>query len=451
MLAGKEPGIYRLPPLDYRYQALMRFSEQYAYIAYGAKPAPALDSKALVSMPRLYEPNERGLVSGRIYFDRIPLTVKLALPTLLGEIKKTILKDLELDRDDTVTKAILPEVEKLVARYVKLAAGADELVGRVLLDPASGNLSYEATLKGKPQSELSSLIAARKPTGNKFGGLIETPDTVAGFKVRLPFFEEEIRSAVVAGLEASQKESGNNLPPNGKDFLNEIFKGFSRTVKTGQFDLAAGVRGPDKNGWFTALGAIAFEDTKALEAEFKNLVTKTAPPDIRDAINWDVAKAGTVNIHTWKPQAGGFLDVTKVFGGDDCLAAFAFEPHGIFVVMGPDAVETIKAALTLKPHDSLVLDVVMNTDRLVKLYEKISPNEPASAKLERALGKEDKLVSAMSMSVAGGQELTARFTINLRLLPRAGLLETLELVEPKELDGGGVTDVKLKPRKPLQR
>ena len=57
-------------------------------------------------------------------------------------------------------------------------------------------------------SELSKIIAERKPTGNKFGGLIATPDTIAGFKLpKLPLFEDKIRAATFAGLDFGQKEA----------------------------------------------------------------------------------------------------------------------------------------------------------------------------------------------------------------------------------------------------
>ena len=102
--------------------------------------------------------------------------------------------------------------------------------------------------------------------------------------------------------------------------------------------------------------AIAFEDPSKLEKELRTYVEKTAPQDLVDAIKWDVAKAGTVNIHTWKMTPGGFLDVTKIFGGDDCKIAFAFAPHGVFGAIGPDAVATLKDALAVKPTAAPVLN-----------------------------------------------------------------------------------------------
>lgn len=435
---AKDKGLYELPALtpNSGYKAVMRFSELYVYIAYGANPVPHLAPKALVPMPKIYDPADLGLISARLHFDRIPLAVKLKLPTLIAEVKKTTLHLLEMDnpRAEWLVKAVMPDIDKLITRYVLLAAGADVLAARVKLDVPAGNLIVEATLNGKPNSELSKIIAAWKPTGNKFAGLMNHPDTIAGFKVRLPLFEEEIRAAVAAGLDAGRKEMTKEMRDPGTASLEELLKGLARTVKTGQFDIVGAVRGPDKNGWFSAVGAVAFEDPSTLEKEFKTFFQKDAPADLQARVKWDVAKVGTISIHQWKlnPQDSGFFlpDFTKGFGGDDCSAAFACTPHGIFAAIGPDAIGTLKEALAVKPADSPVLDVVLNPAKFGKLVQKFSPNDPeALIEVEKRLGREDNLLSAMSATLEGGKELKATFVINLRLVPRAILLDAFERVD----------------------
>src|SRR5262249_9865230 len=148
--------------------------------------------------------------------------------------------------------------------------------------------------------------------------------------------------------------------PNEKDMMDELFKGLIRIVKTGEADIVAGVRGPDKDGEFTFVGAVAFEDPSALEKEFKKFVEKDAPADEQERFKWDAAKAGNVSIHTYKFRGGRFLDPSKVFGGDKCTVAFAFAPKGIFIVLGPDPVTVMKDALAVKPADSPVLEIVLN-------------------------------------------------------------------------------------------
>ena len=106
----------------------MRFQDRYAYIAYGANPAPHLDPKALVPMAKLYDPAEKGLIAARFHFDRIPLAVKLAVPALMEEVKKTLFRGRTSgfgigNQEMAMLKPAMAEIEKLATRYGKLAAG----------------------------------------------------------------------------------------------------------------------------------------------------------------------------------------------------------------------------------------------------------------------------------------------------------------------------------------
>lgn len=441
---AKDKTLYHMPPLDPAYKALMRFQDRYAYIAYGFNPAPHIDPKALVPMAKLFEPADRGLVVVRIHFDRIPLAVKLAAPALIEEVKKSLFTGPGFGKqEELLLKPVKDAIEKVAARYVKLAAGADVLAVRLMLDAPTANIVVEATLIGKPDSELTKMIAAFKPTANKFGGLLAAPDTVAGFKFRVPVFEDELRSAVAVGIDAAGKEALKNTPEAAKAATEELFKGLARTVKTGEFDMVAALRGPNNAGWFTAVGAVAFEDTSKLEKEFKTYIEKSAPQDVVDAIKWNAAKVGTVSVHTWKLTPGGFLDFTKVFGGEDCLIAFAFAPHGVFGAIGPDPVATLKDALAVKPAPSPVLDVALNPARATKTFQKIiGPDDPDNVDIENVLGKEDKLRSIMSLTIEGGQELKATFTINLKVIPRTMLYSTIKRV--------GSADKKIVPPDPIK-
>ncbi len=430
-------GIYELPPLDPRHKARMKFSERYAYISYGAKPEPALDAKALVPANKIYDPADQAIFTGRFHFDRLTLDVIKAIPTYAEEIKKELgfgedgRGPLGFGKQEmAIFKPLFEEVEKMFGRYVLLLGGGDTAAVRLNLDVPTGELSVEASLKGKPDTALSKAVAGFKPTGNKFGGLL-TPDTTAGFKARLPFFNDELKNGTVKALEEGQKAVGP--AGNAKDLVDELFKGLIRTVKTGEADIVGAVRGPNKDGDFTLVAAVAFEDTAKLEKEFKAFVEKDAPQDEQDRFKWSTDKLEKINIHTYKPQAGGFLDITKPFGDDKCVVAFAFAPTGVFVVVGPNPVPVLKEALAVKPAESPMLDVLVNPARIKKLVEKTGGQ---GADVERALGNEDKLISATSLTVTGGKELKVRYAINLRLLPRAlfstGGFEGGDKVEPFE-------------------
>jgi hypothetical protein len=412
-------GLYEVPPIDRRYKARMRFSDQYAYIAAGISPESALDEKALVPAQKLYDPAERGTIAGKIHFDRLTPAVKLALPALLTTLKDTFL---QIPGAGAQEKLILGPVEqaieKIAARYLLMIGGADTAALRLNVDVPTSDIVVELTLTPKANSALAKEIADRKPTGNRFAGLLNA-DTAIGFKTRLPFFNDELRAAGVKMLEEGQKQAGNPFGPNGKDFVDELFKGLIRTVKTGEADIVAAVRGPDKDGNFSLVGAIAFEDPAALEKEFKKLIENEAGG--LGEFKWDADKVGMVNIHTFKFPNLGFLNPSKPFGGEKALLAFAFAPKGVFVALGPDAIATLKDALAVKPTESPVLDVVVNPARMAKFAEKIEPT--AGLEVEKVLGKEDKPVSMASLRVTGGKELNVRFGLNLRGLPRVFVSE----------------------------
>jgi hypothetical protein len=412
-------GLWEVPPLVPEWKGRMRFADGYAYVAGGKNPEPALDPKALVAPNKLYDPAENAIFAGKLHFDRLTPEVKKALPVYAAKLKEafgTGLPGAGVGRQEAAILGPLAEgIEKTLTRYALLMiGGADTATLRLGVDVPASDVFVEFGVKPKPDTPLAKELAARKPTGNKFAGLL-SPDTAAGFKTRLPFFNDELKAAGVKMLEEGQKFA--NAPGAPKDMLDELFKGLIRTVKTGEFDIAAGMRGPDKNGDFALAAAVAFEDPSALEKEFKKVIEKEAPQDEQDRFKWDAAKAGNVSIHTYKfANERTFFDITKPFGAEKAAAAFAFAPKGIFIVIGPDPVPVMKDALAVKPAEAAVLDVVLNPARMGKLVAKSGGNP---LDVEKALGKEDKLVSAVSLKVAGGKELSVRLGVNLRMLPRA--------------------------------
>ncbi|MDB5305859.1 MAG: hypothetical protein JWO38_61 [Gemmataceae bacterium] len=415
-------GLYEVPALNPDLKAVMRVSDGYAYVATAARdPGRALDPKALVPVAKVYDPTDPSLMVGRVYFDRFPKELRDKAAEGLDQAKKALAEmKLPPDTSDVARKAF-DQFAKLATRYLDLSKGAKEAALRVNLDPATGDVSAEATLTAVPGSPLDQMIAGMKPTVNKFGGLL-TPDTATGFKTRLPLFTDEIRTAAGEGLEALRKQvANNNFVGPAKGLIDEILKGGIRTVKTGEVDVVAAVRGPAKDGTFTAVGAIAFEDPSGVEKEIKKLIEAQAPQPFQDAITWDAAKVNGVSIHT--------LDIAKAAGGSDrelrqlfgptAVVAVAFAPKAVYAAVGPDAVAAVKAAMALKPAPSPVLDVVLNADRVAKMVGVFDPQ--AAAQVARAFGKEDKLISAVSLDVGGGKELRVKFGINVRLLPRAAV------------------------------
>ncbi|HSQ56402.1 MAG TPA: hypothetical protein VLM40_11735 [Gemmata sp.] len=422
----KDKTLYHLPPLNPRYKAMLRLMDGYAYIAYGFNPAKHIEAKALVPMPKLFDPSETGIFAGRAYFDRIPDEVKKAAPSLFAEVKKTmfggswgnVIRVFRFPGEQMAASKLVDEqIDKLLARLAKLSSGADILSVRLNLDPQAGAFVAETAIKPKPGSELARMIAAWKPTTNRFGAIAAHPDTVFGLRTRLPLFLEELQTAANGTVEGLAKAGSLVAPADARPTIDELVKGIVRTVKSGEVDIAVAVRGPDKDGWFTAVGALAFEDPSNLEKELRKYIEKEAPREVQDNLKWNAASVEKVNIHTFKIPAGGGFFFGKQFG-DAPVMAFAFAPRGVYFAMSPDPVPVLKDALTQKPVEAPVVDLVANHARVRKLIRKMAPNAAEAARVEEWFGKEDKLASIASLSVAGGTELTIKFTLDMRGIPR---------------------------------
>jgi hypothetical protein len=418
-------GLYEFSGTVPETKAMMRFRGPHAYVAIGKDPAAALDPAKLLAPDKLFDAGEKAQLAGKLYFDRLPKELREQLTQALNEAKKQLggLR-LPAEAGETAQKAV-DELIKLGNRYADLSKDADVATGRLIVDVATGEAAVEVGVTGKPGSQLANDIAARKPTTNKFGGLV-TKDTAYGFKVQFPLFAPELVNAAVIGLEAAQTAAGAGVPPDFKPALDETIKGLIRTVKTREFDIAAAVRGPDKNGVYTVVAAIAFDDPSQLEKELRTLYKTHAPDEVKQLVKLDVAKVGNTNIH--QVQFGGFLpdEAAKLFGGDASLA-FAFAPNGIFLAFGPDAVGAMKEALAVKTAPAPVLEVVVNPSRARKLLAAVGGQIPEE------LGTIDQLVPALALSVEGGKELRVRFGTNLKIFGAitVGRAEAKEPSKPK--------------------
>lgn len=400
-------------------RVLFRAQGQHVYFAIGKDPTSALDPKSLIATDKLTDPAERSLVAVRVYFDRLPKEVREDAAKKLSEGLKEIQKSiLPPDAGPDVQKAG-EQIMKMLTRYATQLGEAEGAVIRFDLNGASGEFAIALTLNPKPNTSLAKDLASRKPAGNKFAGLLAT-DTAAGFKARLPLWNAELQGAAITGLEAIERNALSD--PKSKPFeplVKEAVAAAIRTVKTGEFDVAAGLKGPDKSGAFTAVVAIALEDPSKVEQQAKALFNMFAgeTPEVKKLVTLDAAKAGTVNIH--KIDLAGLPlppEVSKLFGTKPNLA-LAFAPNGLFVAIGPDAVGTLQQVIGKKPETSPDLDVLANPARIAKLADALAGAGPVVA---RVLGTEDRLISQLSLAISGGQNLHVRMAFNLKALVSLG-------------------------------
>lgn len=408
-------GIYEVPPPSPEFKAAMRIVDGYAYVATGMKdPARVLDAKALVPIAKIYDGADVSLMAGRIYFDRIPKELRTKAKQGLEQLKK-MATGKEGPGGTVLITLFGGPVLGFATRALELSEGAKEAKLSVNLDVFTGDVAAELSVAPVEGSPLDKLIGGMKPGMNRFAGIIG-PDAAAGIKLRLPLDIPEVQAGTIAGLESLQKEANNNAFPPMKGIVDELLKGLIRTVKTGEMDGAAVLRGPAKDGTFTASMAIAFDDPSGVEKELKKMIESLAPQEFKDTIKWDVEKANGVSIHTIDiSKSPGEPRELKALFGNNVTFAFAFGPKASYAAIGPgaEAVAAVKATMAVKPVLAPAVDFAYNADKILKLATTIEPQ--GAAMIEKVIGKQDKLISALSWSTTGGKELKVKVNLNAKL------------------------------------
>lgn len=411
---GKD-GLYKVENPDHPapFPVRARFHAGHAYIGLNMADDD-MDPKSLVGADALVDPREPGVIAVKAFTDRYP-------PGLMKESMDNI------DAAFADMKAKLGGAENLgfaeraLSLYLKmLRRYSDQLMKesseggyRLLFDPKSAEVVWETFLVPKKGSSLARDIAARKPGTNTFAGLV-TDESAAGFKLQLPLFAEEIREILTGAIEKGEEQAKDNVPPPAQPVVEELLKGLGRTVKSGEFDLAGAVNGPNKDGHFTAVFGVSYEDAGKLEKALKD-AAKDAPKEAKDAIQFDVDKAGGVNIHKITPPQDAPAEAGKVFGAN--VGYVAFGEHGIYVTYGAGALDAIKKAVAAKPGPAKGLDVTVNPKRLQQLVAATNPQ--AGQMVGQVIGTDDKEHSVLFASVEGGDALRLRFGLSLKFLPRA--------------------------------
>lgn len=416
----KEKGLYHLPPAVPGNKALLRFSERYAYIVSGKKPEPHATAAALVPFAKLYDPADQALATGRVHFDRDPFAAAVVSwvgAEIVGETVRDVSRVFWIDGSRELGRSLAKGFEKTMFRFL-FNGGAETFTARVVgLDPQTGELVFDATLTPKAGTQLAKDVAAFKPAPHRFAALADHPDTAAAFHGRLPLYTSELRAAALDLFEDGRKGLANARRPETAA-ADELLKALVRTTKGAEVDAAVALRGPDKDGAFTAVAAVGLDDPAGLGKEFRALIEKVAPADVQDLIKWDADTIGKVAVHTVRLTHNDLQTLAGVFGGDKATVAFAFAPHGVFVVAGPDPVPVLKDALAVKPVAAPAAAATGNAAKIVKAMELADRQGREVNEIAGVLGRDDKLHRAFVLTLEGGKELKGTATVSLRLIPR---------------------------------
>jgi hypothetical protein len=397
----KNGDVYSIEIPNAPVQASLRFLKGYAYV--GISP-DQLNPKTLLDPSEVISDKETAALVLRLRMDRVPEDLKkIALDFFANAAEFPQGANMP-----AALKEIYGDYMKLAMRRMKMALeDGKEVAYRIDLDPKSGALNIEASVDPKPDTKLAKSIAALKPSKNDFTGIIGS-DSAGHILFQSPLFMEDVQELLLKLIDVGAQEAAANMgneKPEVKEMVAEAFSALKRTVKAGTLDVAASLRGPDRDEKYTAIGAFNLKETAPLEKAIKTAL-KTAKKD--DKVTVDSYKVGDVNVHEVLVAPELPPEMIKIFGKSNIHAALA--PDAVFVAFGAHAQDLMKEALTMKPggKPAPLIHAEVSGTRLLPLIKAAgAPMDGPGGQMLEKFGKLDR-VAVLSLKVEGGSRLVLR-------------------------------------------
>ena len=393
---GKEYDALEIPNVPV--PVYLTFADDYAYLSVTSS-AP-LEPKNRLRPAAVISPEEKAILTLRVRIDRVPDSLKEFALAQLDSVAGMIANPPPGAAPTAWMKVLRPYLEWATRFYKDLFRDGRELAYRYDLDPKKAELIVDATIEAKEGTELARRFNAIKPTTNAFAALAGEDD-VGQVLLSLPLSEPEFKKVFANLTELVMDEAQKEGPEELSKMYAAFRAGVLRTIDGGDADLAAAVRGPDKDGHYTVVGAVSFKDTSALAAEWRKAAAKL-PADLKGVFKFDVAKAGDVAVH--EAAVGDKLPLEVVRTFTQSSVYYAFAPDAIYVSFGAGAPEALKRAIEVKPVRAPLVRTQVDLKKFMELARTAGiPGGPGAkdameAQLAEKLGK----VNLITMSVEGG-------------------------------------------------
>jgi hypothetical protein len=405
---GKEAGTYDVVvPPQIPFPIALRIHKQYAYVALGG--FDVLDPKVILDPKDVISDKEKAIAHLSIRPDRMtPDTRKFLLAAFAEQTDQ--LKEMIPEEE---LKEAFHLTERLAARWLKLVLEeGKEVALRLDADPKTGEVSLDLTVEGQPKSSLAQAIAARKPTTNAFASL-SGDDYAYRTYVSAPLFADEAKDAAGKLVEHWQKVTARDLagaPAEAVALVEAALKSLKATIESGELDLAAAIRGPNKDGFYTAVGAVHCKEGAQLEKAVREAV-KIMPEKERGFFKFDAGKVGDLAVHEIDLSSEAGEPAKKVFGEGN-KAYFAFGKSALYASYGPDGMKLLKEAIAAKPGPAPVLDTSSNPKKAAELMKRIIPQgNPNGPRV--SMGFFETATIGQRVTVEGGDRLKVRLSYNV--------------------------------------
>jgi hypothetical protein len=400
-----DDGVYtieNIPNVPVPVSVYFRFDKKYAHIT--AMEKGNIDKKKLLDPAKVLG-DVPEMLSAHVKVSELPDILK---QIALGQVDNVLTQAKEKKSDDepaAVTKLREKVLDFINEELKAVLTDGEDLNLKIGIDTKKDDVTFDLSFKAKAGTQLAKDMEAAGKSKTLFAGLASKDDavTVNGTVV----FPEEIKKSLAPALEAAIKDAIAKEKDQVKQALmKKAAEAVMPTLKAGEIDGGLSLRGPNKDGHYTAVGGMKLKDGKGIESFLRDLV-KNMPEKDKEKITIDAASAGDVKIHKVTVDNMGEQE-TQIFGSN--AVYFAIRDDAILVSLGADGLAAIKEAVDLKPGDSkAVLSVVVATARAAGLDVK----EKKAAKVAKdVFGSDPKGSDTITVTLEMAQ--TARLKVNVK-------------------------------------
>ncbi len=408
-----DTGVYTVDVEKSPATVYFRFANNYAYITASANglggDKKTIDKTKLLDPAETLPANLAAAMSITVRFDQIPKEIKqLMLQQLdlrIADAKKKKLPD-ETDIQQTFRAAVLEDAAKRIAALLK---EGNALTFRLTLDRKTNDVLVDLNLSAKANTKLATDIADLANSKSLFANALGTDSAInVLMHMALP---ETLRKALEPVLDEGMKMALDKEKDEAKRAQAEKFlKAMAPTLKMGEVDGAFTLRGPNKDNKYAMVLGVKLKDGEGVEKALRAIV-KELKPEEQEKIKFDVAKAGTINIHELDVKKD-MDEKSKLLFGENSLYV-AFRNDAWFLAAGDGGLAVLKEALTTKPKEGPQFQFETSIKRLSPALER--ENKDVAKFLADAFGKgEDN--DKIRLSVEGGKSLRARFVVKTQVI-----------------------------------
>jgi len=400
----QQDGSYKLEAPGVPVPLLFRFENKYLYGMAQFNKNASMPAKDKLPKPAAVLKGD-GFLNMAVNVENLPNQVRKAalsiLALQLGNIKDEAPPG-ATDKQKELWEATIDEVSNHLKSLIEEGRSLNVNVD---VDKKKQDLSLTINVSGRKGSTLAKNIESLATAKGLGPALISPGAAMAGWvNLSLP---ESIRKPLAPAIDEALKIGVDKAKEQDKKAAEKASKAIAETLKAGVLDVAAELRGPNKNSKYAGVFAFRVKGGDVIEKTMKEIIADL-PEAERKKIKIDADKLDNIAIHSAETKLD---DKGKALFGEG-PAYFAFRKDAAMLTLGEDALGELKKSLPATAKAGRLMHVEASLGKITALMTEVRGNAEETAKRVFKEKGSDK----MTLSLTAGKELELKFSMKAQIL-----------------------------------